>query len=156
MIKMQDKSKIPPRLSEIRKENPFSTPDNYFDEFPGRIRSRITAREEESKVFPTFEKIWQVLRPQLALVAIIAGFAFLGYHGFRFISEPDQVDVSGDQISEFFEFQYYNYDHSLLLSELDEEDLLEDFYQEDEEMEAYIEYLTWDDNLDLYAIVAEF
>lgn len=153
---MKDQPKIPARLSEIRKDNPFSTPDNYFEELPGRIRSRITVREEGSKPLSPFEKTWQLLRPQLALVAIIAGFAFLGYHGFRLISEPDQVDISGDQISEFLEYQYYNYDHSLLLSELDEEQLFEDFYREDEETEAYIEYLTLDDNLDIYAIMEEF
>lgn len=153
---MNSQSKKPTSLSEIRKDNPFSTPDNYFEELPERIRNRISVREESSTPLPQLEKIWQVLRPQLALVAIIAGFAFLGYHGFRFIYEPGQAEISGDQISEFIEYQYYNYEHSLLLSEMGEEYLFEDFYQEDEETEAYIEYLIRDDNLDLYAIMAEF
>ncbi len=153
---MKKNNKITPRLPEIRKDNPYTVPPGYFEEMPGRIRSLVTEGGDQIPKLSPAERVWQVIKPQIALVAAIAGFAFLGYHGFRFVTETRHPDVSGDQISEFIKFNYYSFEHSSILSLMDEEEFYEDFYYYDEEMDAYIEYLKQESDLDLYAILEEF
>ncbi len=154
---MKDFSKIGSRLSKIKKEKPFTTPANYFEELPSRIHRSISEKEKKQAVLPSkLEHLWQTLKPRLALVAIIAGFAFFGYHGFRFITSPEPSEVTQDQIAEFIDLHYYNYSYTLLLSEFGEEELIEDFYLEDEESEAYIDYLTAESDIEIYYLVAEY
>lgn len=61
-----------PKLSEIKKENPFGTPDHYFDDFSARLQARIGAEYQSS--VPQRSRIFQLLKPAMGLAA---GFALI-------------------------------------------------------------------------------
>ena len=62
-------------LSHIKKENPFGTPEAYFDTFSERLNSRIHAEEQ-----PAHRLQWlNILKPVLGLAASFALVFFLLY-----------------------------------------------------------------------------
>ena len=74
---------LPDFLQEMRRDNPFKTPHNYFNALPEQIMQRI--QEESTR---TSQKWWQVLYTKwqsrlspkpawaLAIVVIVAGLVF--------------------------------------------------------------------------------
>jgi hypothetical protein len=65
------------QLSEIKKENPFGTPDNYFDDFSARLHTRL---EAEKKVVPTKQgRIIRFIKPAIGLAASFVLVALLVY-----------------------------------------------------------------------------
>ncbi len=74
---MSEIRKKRPQLSEIKKENPFGTPDNYFDDFSARLHARL---EAEKKVVPTKQsRIIRFIKPAIGLAASFALVALLVY-----------------------------------------------------------------------------
>ena len=66
-----------PKLSQIKKENPFRAPDNYFDDFSARLQTRI---EAEKKVLPEKDnKVIRLLKPVIGLAASFALIVLLVY-----------------------------------------------------------------------------
>lgn len=66
-----------PELSQIKKENPFGTPKNYFDDFPARLQVRL---EEEQMVAPSRKpRIIQFIKPAIGLAASFVLVALLVY-----------------------------------------------------------------------------
>ena len=66
-----------PKLSKIKKENPYRTPDNYFDDFSARLQTRI---EAEKRVLPEKEnKVIRLLKPIIGLAASFALVVLLVY-----------------------------------------------------------------------------
>ncbi len=66
-----------PHLSEIKKENPFGTPENYFDDFSARLQARI---EAEKEVVPTKQnRIIRFIKPAIGLAASFLLVALLVY-----------------------------------------------------------------------------
>jgi hypothetical protein len=64
---MDELKKITPELSKIKKENPFTVPKNYFDDFPARLQMKI---EAEKEVLPSPKnRIIQILKPAIGLAA---------------------------------------------------------------------------------------
>jgi len=69
--------KIAPRLSKIKKENPFRVPDNYFDDFSARLAVKL---EAEKEVLPQPKNpIIRYLKPVLGLAASFALIFMLVY-----------------------------------------------------------------------------
>jgi len=54
-----------PKLSEIRKENPFRVPPEYFDDFYSRLQLRI----QEETVVKKHNPVIRILKPALSLAA---------------------------------------------------------------------------------------
>jgi len=48
---LEELKKMAPTLSSLKKENHFSVPSNYFDEFPMKVKSKIDAEENASSSF---------------------------------------------------------------------------------------------------------
>lgn len=64
---MNELEKIAPRLSKIKKEQPFDVPDNYFDDFSARLQSKL---EAEKTVLPKPKnKVIRLLKPAIGLAA---------------------------------------------------------------------------------------
>ena len=74
---MDDLKNSSPKLSKIKRENPFKTPDNYFDDFSARLQMKL---EEEKKVIPTKQnQVIRLLKPVLGLAASFALIFMLVY-----------------------------------------------------------------------------
>lgn len=67
---MNEFKNIAPKLSKIKKENPFGTPEKYFDDFSARLQMKL---ETEKKVVPIQQnRIIRFLKPALGLAASFA------------------------------------------------------------------------------------
>ncbi|MFO7923401.1 MAG: hypothetical protein R6U58_06885 [Bacteroidales bacterium] len=130
-------------------KNPFSVPEGYFDSFPAKMMNRLEA--EKPVTVSLKERIWEALRPQLALAAAITGFALIGYLGFRSFIQTDQDWLSDEQITEYINHYEHEFSDYYLLSLLEENEFYFDYeadtdlnlYFDDPDM--YIEYLYQDD-----------
>ena len=95
---------IAPKLSKLKKENPFGTPDKYFDDFSARLQTKLDA---ETKVVPIQRnKIIRLLKPALGLAASFAIiFMLVNLPLKRFISQ----NVASNNIeTELTEIDYLN------------------------------------------------
>lgn len=72
---MEDLKNIAPKLSKIRKENPFGVPHSYFDDLNARLQARI--REESRGV--RRNPVIRILKPALAIAASFAIIFVLVY-----------------------------------------------------------------------------
>ncbi|MCK3683287.1 hypothetical protein [Maribellus sp. YY47] len=78
-----------PKLSEITKENPFGTPNHYFDDFSARLQVRMEA--EAAPSVPRRSGIIHLLKPALGLAASFALIMMLVYVPLR-IFTPDKIN----------------------------------------------------------------
>jgi flagellar biosynthesis/type III secretory pathway M-ring protein FliF/YscJ len=64
---MDELHKIAPKLSKIKKEQPFGVPENYFDEFSARLQTKL---EAEKRVLPQQKnRVIRLLKPAIGLAA---------------------------------------------------------------------------------------
>ncbi len=67
---MDELKNIAPKLSKLKKENPFSTPDKYFDDFSARLQVKL---EPGKKVVPIQQnRFIRFLKPAIGLAASFA------------------------------------------------------------------------------------
>lgn len=67
---MDEFKNIAPKLSKLKKDNPFGTPDKYFDDFYARLQMKLDA---EKTVVPIHQnRIIRFLKPALGLAASFA------------------------------------------------------------------------------------
>lgn len=74
---MDELKNIAPELSKLKKENPFGTPDRYFDDFSARLQMRIEA--EKLPVATRKTRFIQIFKPALGLAASFALIFLLVY-----------------------------------------------------------------------------
>lgn len=75
--KMDELKNISPELSKLKKENPFGTPDKYFDDFSARLQMRL---DEEKKGVPSPQnRFVRFIKPALGLAASFALIFMLVY-----------------------------------------------------------------------------
>ncbi|MCY1722809.1 hypothetical protein OU798_20850 [Prolixibacteraceae bacterium Z1-6] len=101
---MDELKNIAPELSKLKKEVPFSTPKNYFDDFSARMQTRMqTEKQGEPEHKP---KIIQLLKPFIGLAASFALIFLLVYVPLKtFItSEINEVTVNIDHSDTDSEF----------------------------------------------------
>lgn len=136
-------------FSELKKENPFRVPDNYFDNLPEKIRVNIHAREKA--VSKPVIRIVDYLKPHLALAAAILGFALIGYTGFRyFINKNSNSQISNQEIAEYMDFYSNDVDNTLIMELLKEQEQ-QHVETDDDLSEEIIDYLL-NENIDIYTI----
>lgn len=111
---MDELSNIAPKLSRIKKETPFTVPDNYFEDFPARLHSQIGSiadlKPKESST------IIRVLKPALGLVASFAIIFMLVYWPLSKFNGQNSMQARGN--SEIYDDSYYS-----LIADLDENSL---------------------------------
>lgn len=122
-----------PELSKIKKENPFRTPDNYFDDFSARLQMQIDA-EKRAKV-PGKIRFIQILKPALGLAASFALIFMLVYVPLKTFM-PHHVATLAENTEEYdTETGILNYieniDESSFISLLNETDDDDNFTDDD-------------------------
>lgn len=108
---MTKNDNITSKLEQISKENPFKTPDNYFDNFAIRMAEKISQTEAAKVRKPLFE--WA--RPQMAFALTLAGFAILVVFGIRFYQNNNN-SISSQELAEAMEYS--------IVSEMDETEII--------------------------------
>jgi len=111
---------IGPKLSGIKKDNPFGVPDRYFENFGDRLKNRISTQQKT----PARDIVLLTWKPYLAaaavllIVALAAGRYFLGESQYqkaeiRFHAEVSQVvEQELYSISEETILEVYQSDHN--------------------------------------------
>jgi hypothetical protein len=89
---MEELKDIAPELSKLKKENPYGTPKNYFDDFSARMHTKI---EQEKQAKPKDKPgIIQLLKPVMGLAASFAIIFMLVYVPLsKFVSDSNTTTV---------------------------------------------------------------
>lgn len=137
-----------PKLTEIRKENPFRVPPEYFDDFYTRLQLRI---EEETEVKKAGSVI-RFLKPAISIAASIALIFMLVYWPLSRVGNIQTAEINS-------EYPGYNIENVIIgiMERMDDNSLLTVFEGEPEEDafsdEELISYLS--SNLSDYEIYME-
>jgi hypothetical protein len=108
--KMDELNNISRELSKIKKENPFKTPDQYFDNFSARLQMKL---EAEKKIVPAQKnRIITFLKPALGLAASFALIFMLVYWPLKTYMPNRQANNTE---TEAYDMQYIN-----MVEEIDE------------------------------------
>jgi hypothetical protein len=99
---MKDEINIPDNLKGSAKENPFRTPDGYFDHLHVRISNRIHAEQAS-----WFSRVFNVIKPQLAFAMTFVVFASVAYIGYKFIAPQHKMSYEQELVSYLMNEAYY-------------------------------------------------
>ena len=123
---MDELKNIAPELSKLKKENPYGTPKNYFDDFSARMHTKI-----EQEKLPVTEKkpgIFQLLKPVFGLAASFAIIFMLVYVPLKTFVSKETTHVA--QSTEYTDYEVLNVleylDESSFFAMLDEENATTD------------------------------
>ncbi|MCK4853013.1 MAG: hypothetical protein KAT31_02095 [Bacteroidales bacterium] len=120
---------------------PFEVPANYFDELPLRIQERMA----ETPKTPVL-RIYDMVRPRLALAAMIIGLIAVGYAGLRMVLGNRETRLlTADEITTAIEYFGYEFDDEMLIAAVVESDIDLDPQYADNEIDEIIEYLSGED-----------
>lgn len=148
---MNTQEHIPDKLGTHGKELPFTVPDSYFDDLPGRIQDRLTESGQ-----PKRQTIVRTIRPRLAIAAMFIGFITLGYAGFRLLSErADALYMSEKELVEVMEYFVYDLDEDMLISAYIESGIVLSDDSPDAQTEELIQYLSEED-IDLNGLMNDY
>jgi len=87
---MDELKEIAPKLSKIKKEQPFGVPDHYFDDFSARLQMKL---EAEKRIIPNQQnRIIQFLKPALGLAASFALIFMLVYWPLKSFTPTEVVN----------------------------------------------------------------
>jgi len=101
---MDELKKISPELSKLKKENPFRTPDNYFDDFSAQLQMKL---EAEKKSVPIQQnRIIRFLKPAIGLAASFTIIFMLVYWPLKTFV-PSEV-ANNTEILNMNEMEYRN------------------------------------------------
>lgn len=133
---MDELKNIAPKLSKLKKENPFKAPDKYFDDFSARLQMKL---EAEKKVVPQQKsRIIRFLKPAFGLAASFALIFMLVYWPLKTFM-PSQVAELEDTIN-YSDREFLNIveglDEISFFSLLEESNGTEDFT--DDDLIAYV------------------
>ena len=96
---MDELEKIAPELSKIKKENPFRTPENYFEDFSAKLQLRLETEKEKGSA-KTQSRIIQFLKPALGLAAGFALIFMLAYWPLTKLTSNQQAKNNSIQTDE--------------------------------------------------------
>lgn len=102
---MDELKKIAPNLSKLKKDNPFSVPKNYFDDFPARLQMKMN--EEKNEAVKQENKIIKLLKPALGLAAAFALIFMLAYWPMKTFTEK-QLANNNNMEEEINDMLYAN------------------------------------------------
>ena len=87
---MYEEENIEPEFLKRPKENPFRTPDNYFDSIEDKVMSTIKY-EVKKKTTSESGRIFQLLKPVLGIAASLAIVCMLAYYPIKYFSPKSMV-----------------------------------------------------------------
>lgn len=109
---MDEFKNIAPELSKIKKETPFSVPENYFNDFSSRLLIKLET--EKTIVTEKPVRIIQFLKPALGLAASFALIFMLVYWPLK-TYVPNSQETSYYNDEDIVEMEYLS-----MLEEIDE------------------------------------
>jgi hypothetical protein len=68
---MENNTNISKDFQKDKSEQPFFVPENYFEEFPERLKKRLNKEKQRKE-----KRIFTILKPYVAAAAIITGLFF--------------------------------------------------------------------------------
>jgi hypothetical protein len=133
---MDELKNIAPKLSKLKKENPFKAPDKYFDDFSARLQMKL---EAERKAVPKQRSLFiRFMKPAIGLAASFALIFMLVYWPLKTFM-PSQVAIVEDT-TEYFDTEFLSIveglDESSFFALLEESNGTEDFT--DDDLIAYV------------------
>lgn len=138
MGKMNELKNNAPELSKLKKEHPFRTPDNYFDDFSARLQMKLEA--EKSAAVPRKIKFIQILKPALGLAASFALIFMLVYVPLKTFIPERVTDIAQNTEETDADWGILNYiesiDESSFVALLNESESNDDFT--DDELTLYV------------------
>lgn len=148
---MKKESNIKLKDLKIENKNPFSVPEGYFENFPSRIQEKIVSETREPNRIKQF---FHVVKPQLALGFMIAGFALIAITAIDTImSNRVKSSVSNEVYTRIIEVDASEYSEQQFIDILLEEEK-KSFEQQKEETDEYIHYLM-DEGIDYGTLIDE-
>ena len=90
---MKKERNIPDLNQEKLRSLPFTVPEGYFENLPGRIRDRL---EEEAQPEPRVRKLTYSNRLRLAIAAAIIGLALISYPVIKSVSNGGDLGYYPD------------------------------------------------------------
>ena len=130
---MYEEENIEPEFLKRPKENPFRTPDNYFDSIEDRVMGTIKY-EAKKKSTSGSGKIVQLLKPVFGIAASIALVCMLAYYPIKYFSPKSMVK---SEVKDTTSRDVMDDDYSFNLSMIDDNSLAEAII--DDEIEPTIE-----------------
>jgi len=134
---MDELKNIAPKLSKLKKERPFRTPDNYFDDFTARLQIKL---EAEKKVVPKQKSVLlRFLKPAIGLAASFALILMLVYWPLKTFMPSEVVETEetiDNSDSEFLNI-VEDLDESSFFAVLEESNGTDDFT--DDDLIAYVD-----------------
>lgn len=119
---MNKELNIEPEFMKRPKENPFRTPDHYFDSIEDRVMGTIK-NESKRKTTSGSGKIFQLLKPVLGIAASFAIIYLLAYYPTKYITTKSIVnsviiDTTSNDDLDAYTLNFSMIDESSLVKEL--------------------------------------
>lgn len=119
---MDKKKNIPGKLDELKKENPFSVPEGYFDSFQEKLQRKIRSEEETPARKTAILNI-----PRVAWISGVAAVFIIGFVLTKGLIGLDRNQpLSQEEIAYAIEQDIYDLDEYELMETLDEMSLEEE------------------------------
>lgn len=122
--------------------NPFSVPEGYFENFPTKMQEKISS-EQKGQIW--ILKVFQYVKPQLALSFMIIAFAVIAITTVDYIlSSRNEADMGTDYFTRIIEVDASEFSEQHLIDILlkDEKTLIK---KKEIETDHYINYLVNED-----------
>lgn len=128
---MDELEKESPKLSKIKKENPFGTPDKYFDTFSVRLQMKLDA-EKEVLAHPR-HRIIRFLKPAFGMAASFILIYLLVYWPIKtFMPEQAIMNPAQENLDEMkYESMVEGIDENSFYTLLDEPEASIEFTDDD-------------------------
>jgi hypothetical protein len=127
---MEDNENVSPEFSEL-KRNPFSVPENYFEQFSAQMQQQIQAQPTVSK------RIVIVLRPYIAAAAMIAIIISVAF----WIRQSPSLNNNVAEVDTMQYLRYYGIDENQIVNYIANEEDYETETIESTETDAVADYL---------------
>ncbi len=153
MSDMDEIKNIAPKLSNIKKENPFKIPEGYFDNFSSRLSEKIHGRETPG----FYEKHVLTLKPYLVAAALIVAVIITGKILYNmFYHESNIGDLKSSEIADLISEDAYYISEESIMDIIYANDIAEEDNKTDDDnnkmTNEVIDYLI-DEDIDLIDII---
>lgn len=142
---LKEIEKEAPFLSKIKKENHFSTPNNYFKELPEVITIKTLKKSSLINIFDILS--YRLFIPTATLILVLTA-------AYNLFSTSNSEELSLDQLSELILEEYYIEMEDYLIYEAYAELLNSEAIEDNSEEDEYINYLI-ENNIDINSIIEE-
>ena len=137
-------------LDELKRENIFQVPENYFDRLPNRIMQRVTATPESSQPLGWLSAHWQMALAGSGFAAIFATVFMLNFGDTQPDFSQQLAQVNNTEIVNYLAASEQLERNDLALLNGTEKDLTHEFITVNQN--EITEALAEDENLDVTSL----